>query len=379
MKRFPVVGLVLAALLAVANVPNNAADPSGVTAHEWGTFTSIAGADGYPVEWHPLGRATDLPTFVHRYRFDYKALVPGTVRMETPVLYFYGSRGATLRVSVGFRDGLITEWYPQAAVTPVKPSPREVSQFAFTSTATWKDVTLTPMVNESFPREWKDSHYYAARATDAVPITSGAESEKFLFYRGVGRFTLPLAATVAADGRVAVKPVGNEGPVGTTMLFENRGGRVGLTLQDPARRDEPLAMPALGDNLPQTLAAIENILIAEGLYAKEARAMIETWRDSWFEEGARLFYIVPQRTIDRVLPLTIEPRPDRTTRVFVGRMEIFTERTIDDVKRALAAGDVGALRKYGRFLDSIVNRIFAAGVPVQDQKRIMQLVARTYN
>ena len=40
--------------------------------------------------------------------------------------------------------------------------------------------------------------------------------------------------------------------------------------------------------------------------------MIETWRDSWFEEGARLFYLVPQRTIATVLPLDITPRPTRS-------------------------------------------------------------------
>ena len=30
-------------------------------------------------------------------------------------------------------------------------------------------------------------------------------------------------------------------------------------------------------------------LTAAGLYPKEAAAMIETWRDSWFEEGMRIF------------------------------------------------------------------------------------------
>jgi hypothetical protein len=33
----------------------------GPTAHEWGTFTSVAGADGQAVEWFPLTGSTDLP------------------------------------------------------------------------------------------------------------------------------------------------------------------------------------------------------------------------------------------------------------------------------------------------------------------------------
>ena len=73
-------------------------------------------------------------------------------------------------------------------------------------------------------------------------------------------------------------------------------------------------------------------LKAEGLYEKEAWSMVNTWRQSWFgEEGTRLFYILPQRVTDELLPLCIEPTPDETIRVLVGRMEIMppsTERQI---------------------------------------------------
>ena len=40
--------------------------PSGVTVHEWGTFTSVAGQDGRPVEWAPLQGPQDLPCFVQQ-------------------------------------------------------------------------------------------------------------------------------------------------------------------------------------------------------------------------------------------------------------------------------------------------------------------------
>lgn len=42
-------------------------DPNGLVAHEWGTFTTVAGQDGTPVEWLPLGGPSDLPCFVERY------------------------------------------------------------------------------------------------------------------------------------------------------------------------------------------------------------------------------------------------------------------------------------------------------------------------
>ena len=89
---------------------------SGLTAHEWGTLTSIAGSDGQAVEWSPLTGSTDLPVFVEHFRDPgFKLGLRGTVRMETPVLYFYDSREETVSVQVAFANGVITEWYPQAS------------------------------------------------------------------------------------------------------------------------------------------------------------------------------------------------------------------------------------------------------------------------
>src|SRR5712692_9030165 len=89
---------------------------SGLTAHEWGTFTSIAGEKGQAVEWSPLTGSTDLPEFVEHFRnAGFKLGLRGTVRMETPVLYFYNSREEIVYVNVGFVKGGITEWYPQAS------------------------------------------------------------------------------------------------------------------------------------------------------------------------------------------------------------------------------------------------------------------------
>jgi hypothetical protein len=70
--------------------------------------------------------------------------------------------------------------------------------------------------------------------------------------------------------------------------------------------------------------------------------MVNTWRGSWFgEEGTRLFYMVPQRITNDLLPLTISPAPDELVRVLVGRMEIMTpsreKQVLDMVQRSAAA------------------------------------------
>src|SRR5260370_38706600 len=92
--------------------------PGGLTVHEWGTFTSVAGEDGSATDWDALGCKSDLPGFVND--FGYRGLkwrLSGTVRMETPVMYFCSSRELDAHVKVAFPHGLITEWYPPAEHT----------------------------------------------------------------------------------------------------------------------------------------------------------------------------------------------------------------------------------------------------------------------
>jgi hypothetical protein len=85
-----------------------------LTVHEWGTFTAIAGKDGRAAEWLPLGLpryppSTDLPQFVeHINGVNFKLGLRGTIRMETPVVYFY-SPDVTVSAKVSFSRRLITE------------------------------------------------------------------------------------------------------------------------------------------------------------------------------------------------------------------------------------------------------------------------------
>lgn len=104
-------------------------------------------------------------------------------------------------------------------------------------------------------------------------------------------------------------------------------------------------------------AELEAILVERGLYPDEANAMVATWRDSWFEEGSRLIYIVPSGFIDNVLPLAIDPAPARIARVFVGRIEIVTPATARAVETAVASNDEATLNKYGRFLEPILQTV----------------------
>jgi len=339
-----------------------------LTAHEWGTFTAIAGKDGRAAEWLPLGvprypPTADLPQFVeHINGVNFKLGLRGTIRMETPVLYLYSPRDVTVSARVSFSRGLITEWYPHAdRVQPAGVlSDASLSQLRTDGSITWNHVAVSPNLAGEFPSNLQSNRYYAARETASSPLrvqtSVGEQQEKFLFYRGVSASPLPVSAKLTSDGKLAVKSLsGDEIP--NAFFFERRGERVGYRLTGALTDEIDVSPPVLNGSLDSLYGDLEEILVGQGLYRDEAHAMIKTWKDSWFEEGSRLIYIVPRGFIDNVLPLTIDPAPGQIVRVFVGRLEIITPATAMTVKTAVARNDEVILNNYGRFLEPILQTI----------------------
>ena len=374
--------IVLAALLPRAFRAQSATDPY-LTAHEWGTFTSIAGSDGHAVEWLPLTGSTDLPSFVEHFAgVSFKGGLLGTVRMETPVLYFYTNRETTVSVHVSFAKGLITEWYPQASkVFPIAAVAPKYANFSDWSlyqkhpdgSIDWNSVELAPHSFAEFPQEARENHYYAARQTSATPLqvktAGGVQTEKFLFYRGVSTFAVPLATPISHDSSVRVENLSSDA-IPAMLLFERRGDRLGFrVVQQPASPLE-LNPPELNADIYSLKQTMVDTLVAQGLYQDEAQAMFETWRDSWFEEGSRLLYIVPRSVVDSILPLTIHPAPSQTVRVFVGRLELITPATKAAVEQALENHDATSLARYGRFLEPIAQTVVEAS---KNPSRTLQL------
>lgn len=338
-----------AALLTMALVASTTVrgdhDPETLTVHEWGTFTAVAGEDGRPVQWLALSGPADLPCFVKQASgVPEKSRLWATVRMETPVLYFYTPTPTNVDVNVRFPLGLMTEYFPPADVRG--------------GSIAWSDVRIAAGEAAAFPVEEGSSHYYFARDTAAAPLQVGSHAERFLFYRGVGSFPLPLSATVGTDGDVTVTSL-TGASVGRVVLFENHRGAPAYRIVDLAGRTTTIRRPAPGAALPSLTAELEQLLTGYGLFPKEAAAMVATWRQSWFEEGTRLLYVMPPQAVDAVLPLRIKPRPAAIVRVFVGRLELITPDVQNDVSRAARSSDWNVLSKYARFLHPITDRIGA--------------------
>jgi hypothetical protein len=386
------------------------------TAHEWGTFTSIQGGDGVLIDWNGIA-TSDLPSFVYDWSraglqrsstfYTPKIGILALQRMETPVIYFYSKKPMNVDVAVEFPKGKITEWFPQAvdfgpsfrppgkvlayvddAATRagVNPNPTLAARFGeppiTNSIIRWKNVEVLPAkqnaaLTKKLPTSAKSSHYFAARVNDAAfirmaslePTNPAPEIEKFLFYRGVGNFPSPLNVTVNAQGTITVSNLHGESLKHLFAVAIN-GDRASVVplgdLQAGQSRNTQLDDP--GNNKPAHVAVkklrqqMSDALVAEGLYRAEADAMVETWRDAWFEDhGVRILYILPRAWTDATLPITLKPQPRELVRVMVGRAEIITPAMAQQVARCVgnfrqanpavkqAAVDEFRAMKLGRF------------------------------
>lgn len=399
-------------LLATATVAYHRPESPEVVAHEWGTFTSVAGQDGRAINWVPLGGSADLPCFVKHLQglslaspfpatstpvptpppsdptrirptntypitkgevfvgvrvaagpvnFETaRANIWGKVRMETPVIYFYSPSDVDALVTVRFPRGLMTEFYPTPDGAGVPFNTAVLNDPNHVHSLHWS-VKISPSIPEQFLTEPGASHYYAARATDATPIRVNNQTEKFIFYRGIANFDVPIETQLVANDRLEIRNVGAGGAIPVAILFESRGGKMGFTVAEKIEKSAVIERPKLDRDQVSLRAELHKELVSAGLFPKEAAAMIETWRDSWFEDGARVFYILPQRSVNSILPLSISPAPASVQRVFVGRMEIIDPTTVGIVREALDQNDTATLARYGRFLHPIADQIIARG------------------
>jgi hypothetical protein len=229
-------GLFSAAAIAQVSTP-----PSYI-AHEWGTFTSVQGADGVQMDWNPLV-TVDLPEFDYNWANPGKArgAGPGFIiagktgficrqRMETPVIYFYSHTPRDVDVAVNFPAGKITEWYPESATPARAQIMKDEQKLDRVPSLLWEKVHVLAEGSEPgapMASDKSNSHYFAARETDSnlLQITSskGAiESEKFLFYRGIGGFQAPVTVKL-------------EGADHHTVRIENRITQCGSRTGPPKR------------------------------------------------------------------------------------------------------------------------------------------------
>jgi hypothetical protein len=267
---------------------------------------------------------------------------------------------------------MISEWYP-AAENKFKATGDTkvmVPTTAENGEIRWNDVKVQPGADVKLPGGEGASHYYAARATDAAPLRVGKESEKLLFYRGVGNFIPPLAVHYPGDGKLEIRNTYDE-TIPLAIAFENQGsGKTGYRVIRNLTGEVSIKPLQMTQDVAALHTELARELVEAGLYPKEAAAMVETWRDSWFEQGTRVFYIMPQAAVDRVLPLEIKPAAAEVKRVFVGRVEVLSPWIRQTIAQANAEGDVTMLKKFGRFLGPFSEQMKIFGSPAVTSARV---------
>jgi hypothetical protein len=357
--------------------------------HEWGTFTTVSGSDGTLLTG--LEREEEpLPAFVHahfglengkisnidRYLAEFsriqrlhgtagfnltgfkgmgwRPVAAVTVKMETPVIYFHSEevQPFALKVNVGFEGGTISQWYPERSggeTLPEPPAPADpianptplaawTVDFSkpYRGEIEWKLDVLPPAATKELPlfKPADSVGWLRARqpVTNAIRTSSG-ETEGYLFYRGIGNFQPGLKTTIdSAETLHLTNQTGGKIPY--ALVFDRTGGTVrwaefkeGFASEGQlAVAESDLKTEPTGFSMP-IYQAMRQGLAGCGLTDGEARAMVETWWNSYFEApGLRVFWVVPTQTTDQILPLKVSPPPTRTVRVIVGRSEVLRPR-----------------------------------------------------
>lgn len=327
--------LLLAASCSSGGVPPGSTNSKALTVHEWGTFTSLLSSAGKTMEGlHHEEEA--LPAFVHsRSPGDAMAnkgleIQPTGVnqKLETPVLYFYSQAAQAVKVHVDFPEGVVSQWYPDSAA--FQPAIGAFSQVAG-GAMEWQ-AQLQPGMS-GFPTVAPDDIWAPSRKVASVPVQIAAEREQFIFYRGLGTFQVPFHATAATDGTLSIKNESSD-PIANVFLLRLHpagGAIIDLGALNPGQSLANIVPPVEGKemNVDQYVAdastRIAAALVKSGLYADEARAMVDTWSRSYFRtQGLRFLYVVPRTWTDKLLPLTVEPKPVDLVRTLVGRVEVLT-------------------------------------------------------
>ena len=206
-------------------------------------------------------------------------------------------------------------------------------------TLQWKGLRLHDTVVAPLT---KSEVWLAPREVSSVAVFSptAGEGEQYLFYRGVAHLDA-LLATKTSQGSVDLATpanltwLGSAATVPNIWLADVRADGViafraqaGVTLkkEDAGKELARVKRFSGGDYTPagaaQLRCSMKKALIAQGLFADEAEAMLNTWKASYFQKpGLRVFYIVPREWTDYFLPLELSV-PARVTRVIVGRIDL---------------------------------------------------------
>ena len=331
------------AIFTIVVLLNCSVKAQTLTVHEWGTFTTLHGSSGGTLSGLYF-EEEQLPSFVYHFpgfspdpAIAYNGYIPCkdvTVKMETPVLYFYSSVEKQVQVHVDFPKGAISQWYPNRSGGEAMPTGSSVDfdNPERNGSIDWKATVLDPKTTEKLTQTANiTAKWDAPRQTNSNLVKNDqGEVEKYLFYRGLANFSLPVSVSFNNQGILTLTNSSNLDIPYIYVYDHSDMDSVSVWASGPLSAGETKTISRATKYYHDDFSIPERIdfltaLKVGGLNLLEASALLQTWEEGYFQTpGFKVFWIVPRSMTDAILPITISPKPDDLQRVLVAKTEILT-------------------------------------------------------
>ncbi len=371
--------------------------------HEWGVWrvhhdVELANADM---------RATwdELPPFVYGQTMsrDFPRHWDEPKVVKKPVIFFHAPKAMEADVRVDFASGVPAVWWP-ATQTPAYQGEdfrgRSVAPERPVKYLEWKLHLKQSLWNNRQLPELKPvakTHWMnvlrGVKCDDVyAPVGQrnfGLEREKFVYYDGLLPRGDAVSVTVAKE-RVSLK---NQAKFAVldVWIIDNRDAkpRLGrLPLLDAESAKDVDLTAAKDEHWAEDAGkALTAQLHDAGLNEDEAAALTTIWAAEFFHSaGVTLLYRLPQEEYDRLLPLTIKPRPEKVVRVgLVQQVLVQPEmaariarlvRQLDDDEFAKREAAQQELTKMGRAAFGELRRLKATTTAPEAKRRLEELLEK---
>ncbi len=337
-----------------------------LTVHEWGVFTCFPDMQyanaNRKAEWGALP-----PVFYHQFPTQRLRWIPSA--WDKPVIDFFTPHDSLrCQVSVDFGVGYPVVWWPCAADPVDRGGYSEQAAPTFHKLRWdltlgthlphellnnwehngWRPATLYPLPATSWPTQARVPSAALVTADGSTversaPWVSGqVETERFLYYDGLVPAPEYLHCT-AEDAKSVTLTSAAAFPLAPLFVVDRRGAGVRFARVDalaPGATRKIVPTAVADAKWPVTgMTEVGEALRTAGLFPEEADALLKIWQDGLFTRpGVTVFYLLPQTEYDRLLPLTIAPKPPKLVRVGIAvHPNCETEPALTALAQALIA------------------------------------------
>lgn len=298
------------------------------------TTTSVQSSEGeYLTGLHH--REHPLPDDIHRFSYSgvepdtpapTATALPGavTLSIQHSTTYLYGDQlPETVDLEVRLPEGLATGWFPEVRQwLPGLP----LTEVAGGRIA-WTATPVSEQQDDSQPTE---GYWETARQLEsATPMRVDDEHQRYLGFEGVTTFEPPLHVSHHGDHFELHND--SDALVPETFLIKHRDD--GMYLLSPGSihggetvdfSPAPKESPVPVENQRAVIETmLQDGLIDAGLTLEEAQTYLKGWEESILDEpGDRLLYVAPRQWTESWFPIDVDPAPEETTQMVVGRIEL---------------------------------------------------------